>query len=79
MGSCRGRLLATTAGLRYEADKRGDSFELPFDGLEPLEVDYLNRNLRVKQRGGKTWHFTADSADALLAFQKAVEKARARM
>jgi len=79
VGSCRGRLLATTAGLRYEADKRGDSFDLPFDRLEPLEVDYLNRNLRVKQRGGRTWNFTADSADALLAFQKAVEKARKRM
>jgi hypothetical protein len=42
-------------------------------------VDYLNRGLRVKQRGGKTWNFTADSADALLAFQKAVEAARKRL
>jgi hypothetical protein len=79
VGSCRGRLLATTAGLRYEADKAGDSFEVPFASLEPLQVDYLNRNLRVKQRGGKTWNFTAESADTLLAFQKAVEKARKRM
>jgi len=79
IGSCRGRLLATTAGLRYEADKPADSFEVSFDRLEPLEVDYLNRNLRVKQRGGRTWNFTADSADALLAFQKAVEKARKRL
>jgi hypothetical protein len=79
VGSCRGRLLATTAGLRYEADKAGDSFEIPFPSLEPLQVDYLNRNLRVKQRGGKTWNFTAESADTLLAFQKAVEKARKRM
>ena len=79
MGSCRGRLLATTAGLRYEADKAGDSFEAPFPSLEPLQVDYLDRNLRVKKKGGKTWNFTAESADALLAFQKAVEKARQRM
>ena len=79
MGSCRGRLVATTAGLRYEADKAGDSFEVPFPSLEPLQVDYLNRNLRVKQKGGKTWNFTAESADALLGFQKAVEKARKRM
>jgi hypothetical protein len=42
-------------------------------------VDYLDRNLRVKKKGGKTWNFTADSADALLAFQKAVEKARAKL
>jgi hypothetical protein len=79
VGSCRGRLVATTAGLRFESEKAGDSFEAPFASLEPLQVDYLNRNLRVKQRGGKTWNFTADSADALLAFQKAVEKARARL
>lgn len=79
VGSCRGRLLATMAGLRYEADKAGDSFEVPFPSLEPLQVDYLNRNLRVKKKGGKTWNFTADSADSLLAFQKAVEKARQRM
>jgi hypothetical protein len=78
-GSCRGRLVAMIAGLRYEADKAGDSFEAPFSSLEPLQVDYLNRNLRVKQRGGKTWNFTADSADALLVFQRAVEKARERM
>ena len=71
--------MATVAGLRYEADKAGDSFQVPFSSLEPLQVDYLNRNLRVKQRGGKTWNFTADSADALLVFQKAVEKARERM
>jgi hypothetical protein len=79
VGSCRGRLLATTAGLRYEADKPGDSFEMSFPSLEPLQVDYLNRNLRVKQKGGKTWNFTAEGADALLAFQKAVESARKRM
>ena len=79
VGSCRGRLVATTAGLRYEADRAGDSFEAPFSSLEPLQVDYLNRNLRVKQRGGKTWNFTADGADALLLFQKAVEAARKRM
>jgi hypothetical protein len=79
VGSCRGRLFATTAGLRFEAEKAGDSFEAAFSALEPLRVDYLGRNLRVKQRGGKTWNFTADSADTLLAFQKAVESARKRM
>jgi hypothetical protein len=79
VGSCRGRLLATTTGLRYEADKGGDSFDAPFAKLEPLQLDYLGRNLRVRQRGGKTWNFTAESADALLAFQKAVEGARKRM
>jgi hypothetical protein len=79
IGSCHGRLFATTAGLRYEADKPGHSFEAAFASLEPLQVDYLSRNLRVKVKGGRTWNFTSVSADALLAFQKAVEKARARM
>ena len=79
VGSCRGRLVATTAGLRFESDKAGDSFQVAFPSLEPLQVDYLKKNLRVKQRGGKTWNFTSDSADALLVFQKAVEAARERL
>jgi len=79
VGSCRGRLFATTVGRRYAGDKAGDSFEASFASLEPLEVDYLKKNLRVKAKGGKTWNFTSDSAAALLGFQKAVEKARARM
>ena len=29
VGSCRGRLVATTAGLRFEAEKAGDSFQAP--------------------------------------------------
>ena len=79
VGSCRGRLVATHAGLRFEAEKAGDSFLAPLPSLEPLQLDYLKRSLRVKQKGGKTWNFTADSADALLVFQKAVESARKRL
>ncbi len=79
VGSCRGILHATTAGLRFEADKPGDSFEAPLASLEPLQVDYMARNLRVRQKAGKTWNFTSDSADALLVFQKKVEAARARL
>ena len=79
VGSCRGRLVATPAGLRFEAEKAGDSLQAPLPSLEPLQLDYLNRTLRVKQKGGKTWNFTADSADGLLVFQKAVEAARKRL
>jgi hypothetical protein len=78
VGSCRGRLAASPAGLKY-AGGAEDSFEAPFASIEPLQVDYLRRNLRVKVKGGKTWNFTADSADALLVFQKAVEAARKKM
>ena len=79
VGSCRGTLLATTAGLRYEAAATGDGFQADFSSLDPLQVDYLKKNLRVRVRGGKTYNFTADSADQLLSFQKAVEAARKRL
>lgn len=79
VGSCRGELRASRSGLSFVASKPADSFDAPFASLEPLEVDYLARNLRVKQKGGKTWNFTSDDADALLAFQKKVEAARARL
>jgi hypothetical protein len=79
MGSCRGTLSATTAGLRYETDDAGDAFQAAFASLEPLRVDYLKKNLRVKLKGGKTYNFSAGSADALLSFQKAVEAARKRL
>lgn len=79
VGSCKGTLSATTAGLRYEAVDAGDAFSAPFAALEPLQVDYLKKNLRVKLRSGKVYNFTADGADALLSFQKAVEAARKRL
>ena len=79
IGSCRGTLVATTAGLRYDTSDAGDAFSAPFGSLEPLQVDYLRKNLRVRLRGGKTYNFTGDSADALLSFQKAVEAARKRL
>ncbi len=79
IGSCNGLLVATTAGLRYEGSEKADAFGAPFSALEPLQVDYLKKNLRVKLKGGKTYNFTGDSADALLSFQKAVEAARKRL
>jgi hypothetical protein len=79
IGSCRGRLVATPEGLRYETPDENHGFSLPFSSLEPLKVDYLKKNLRVKVKDGRTYNFTADSADDLLVFQKAVEAARARL
>jgi hypothetical protein len=79
IGSCRGRLAATPAGLSFSGGNAADAFQVPFASLEPLQVDYLKKNLRVKVRGGKTWNFTADSADTLLVFQKAVEAARKKL
>ena len=81
MGSCSGRLAAKTSGLRYETDHREDGFEVGLDAVEPLTVDYLKKNLRVKLRGGRTYNFTdpQGSADTLLVFQKKVEGARRRL
>jgi hypothetical protein len=79
LGSCQGRLVASPAGLRYETDDDKDGFTAPFSSLEPLEIDYMGKNLRVKVRGGRTYNFTAEGADALLSFQQAVEAARKRL
>ena len=79
LGSCTGRLVATPEGLRYETDHDKDGFTAPLSTLEPLEVDYLGKNLRVKARGGREYNFTAENADELLVFQKAVEAARERL
>jgi hypothetical protein len=80
VGSCRGTLRATTAGLSFEAQSGKDSFSAPFSSLEPLEVDYLRKNLRLSA-GGKTYNFTVDgpNADPLLVFQRHVEAARKKL
>jgi len=81
VGSCEGRLLADPSGLRYDTTNRNDAFVIPFSQLEVFEVDYLKKNLRVKQRGGKTWNFTDrnDNADVLFVFHKNVQAARERL
>jgi len=80
-GSCRGRLYATPAGLRYRASKADDSFETPLSAIEELQIDYPKKNLRVKLREGRTYNFThpEGSVDALLAFAQAVDKARKKV
>ena len=81
MGSCEGTLTATLDGLRYETSNKGDAFTLPYAQVETFAVDYLQKNLRVKQKGGKTWNFTDknDNADALFVFHRDVEAARKKL
>jgi hypothetical protein len=81
MGACDGRLVADVQGLRYETANRNDAFRLSFAELEQFEVDYLQKNLRVKRRGGKTWNFTdrSGNADKLFVFHRDVSKARERL
>lgn len=81
MGSCEGTLSATIDGLKYEASNKNDSFTLPLMQAEQFTVDYLEKNLRVKQKGGKTWNFTDknDNADALFVFHRDVDAARKKL
>jgi hypothetical protein len=81
MGSCRGRLLATPHGVRYETDDKNDSFSVAMDEMERFEIDYLKKNLKIKLRKGKQYNFTdpEGNADRLFVFHRDVEKARERL
>ena len=81
MGSCNGTLSATVDGLKYETDNKGDAFTITYAQAEQFAVDYLKKNLQVKQKGGKTWNFTDknDNADALFVFHREVEAARKKL
>ena len=64
-----------------ETSNKGDAFNLPYPQVEQFSVDYLQKNLRVKAKGGKTWNFTDknDNADALFVFHRDVEAARKKL
>ncbi|MGE0043030.1 MAG: PEGA domain-containing protein [Vicinamibacterales bacterium] len=81
MGSCDGTLVATVDGLRYETTNKNDGFDLPYARVETFEVNYLDKNLRVKERGGRTWNFTDknDNADNLFVFHREVTAAREKL
>ena len=81
IGSCAGTLSATLDGLRYDTSNKGDAFTLPYSRVEVFSVDYLDKNLRVKERGGKTWNFTNKdaNADALFVFHRDVDAARKKL
>lgn len=81
IGSCEGTLIADLDGIRYQTSNKGDAFNLRYPQLETFVVDYLDKNLRVKQKGGKTWNFTDknNNADALFVFHRDVEAARKKL
>jgi hypothetical protein len=80
-GSCKGRLLATPQGVRYETADTDDAFETPLANLETFQVDYLNKNLRLQPRKGKRYDFTDPdgNADRLFVFHRDVDRARERL
>jgi len=82
LGSCKGRLVATPQGLRYESDDKNDRFTLPLTDLEVFEVDYLAKTLKVQGVKGKKFEFSDPSAangDRLFVFHRDVDKARQRL
>ena len=81
MGSCQGQLVATADGIRYETADKNDAFTAPLGDLEAFQVDYQDKNLRIKLRRGKQFNFTDPdgNADRLFVFHRDVEKARQRL
>jgi hypothetical protein len=81
IGSCRGELTATPLGLQYTTDNADDRFAVAMADLEQFQVDYKEKNLRVKVRRGKQYNFTDPdgNADRLFVFHRDVDKARQRL
>jgi len=81
MGSCRGELVATPQGLQYNTDDKDDRFTVALSDLEIFQVDYQEKNLKVKPRKGRQFNFTDPdgNADRLFVFHRDVDKARQRL
>jgi hypothetical protein len=81
VGSCRGRLVATAHGLRYDTEDTDDVFRAPLLELETFEIDYLDKTLQIQPRSGKNYTFTdpAGNADHLFVFHRDVERTRQRL
>jgi len=81
VGSCQGRLVAAADGIRYETADKDDAFTASLNDLEAFQVDYQDKNLRIKLRKGKQFNFTDPdgNADRLFVFHRDVEKARERL
>lgn len=79
-GDCSGELMADIEGIRYQTDD-DDAFSVTFGEIEEFTVDYLEHNLRLKVRNGRTYNFTdgEPNADKLFVFHKEVDEARARL
>jgi hypothetical protein len=81
MGSCRGRLVATPQGLRYETTNKDDAFSTVLLDIQTFQMDYLEKNLRVRLARGRPFNFTDPQGDAdrLFVFHRDVERARERL
>jgi hypothetical protein len=81
LGSCKGRLIATPRGLRYDTTDKNDGFSVPLAALDVFDVEYLAKMLHVKLASGKKYDFTdpEGNADRLFVFHRDVDKARQQL
>jgi hypothetical protein len=81
MGSCRGTLIATANGIRYDTPDKDDAFRVALGDMEEFQVDYLEKNLRIRLKQGKRYDFTDPdgNADRLFVFHRDVAQARDRL
>jgi hypothetical protein len=81
MGSCKGRLIATPQGIRYDTTDKNDGFSVPLPSLERFDVDYLAKTLHVRLAKGKQYDFTdpEGNADRLFVFHRDVDAARKKL
>lgn len=79
-GQCQGILHATLTHVTYETDHK-DAFSVPWAALERFDVDYMDKNLNLKVRGGKNYNFTSESGnpDDLFVFHQSVTEAREKL
>ena len=80
-GSCTGRLIATPRALRYDTMHEDDIFSTGLLDLETFEIDYLDKNIKIRPNDSKQYNFTdpEGNADRLFVFHRDVEKARERL
>lgn len=81
MGSCSGTLIATPDGVRYQTSHKEDAFSVSLQNIETFTADFLQKNLKLKIRGGRTYEFTDPSgkAEAIYLFHQEVDKVRQRV
>lgn len=81
MGSCRGTLIATPRGITYETTDRDDAFQVALADMDEFQIDYLEKNLRIRVKRGKRYDFTdpEGNADRLFVFHRDVSQARERL
>jgi hypothetical protein len=80
-GSCKGALIATVQGLRYDTANKSDAFTAAFADIATFEVDYAEKNLKLKLKNGKQYNFAgADgNAERLYAFHAEVNGVREKL